>query len=91
MSLAMLFKCILKKWNLSISELLIVSFAGTIRGSVAFALILTIDNSEKDKDIYIIKSSVLIMVFATTIVLGALMPQLIKCFLKGDKNQDTEE
>jgi len=31
-----------KKWNVSFYELLIISVAGVIRGSVAFALILTI-------------------------------------------------
>lgn len=41
--LSMLFKLFYKqKWTVSNNELSIVSIAGTIRGSVAFALILTI-------------------------------------------------
>lgn len=40
--LSYLVKICMKKWNVSFYELLIVSVAGVIRGSVAFALILTI-------------------------------------------------
>lgn len=42
----MLFKLFYKhKWTVNNSELSIVSIAGTIRGSVAFALILTIESN----------------------------------------------
>jgi hypothetical protein len=40
--LTFLCKIFMKKWNVSYYELAIISMAGTIRGSVAFALILTI-------------------------------------------------
>lgn len=44
--LSMLFKLFYKqKWTVNNSELSIVSIAGTIRGSVAFALILTIESN----------------------------------------------
>lgn len=73
-------------------ELLIVTVAGVIRGSVAFALILTIENPEDNdtnKGVFIVKSSVLLMVFITTIFLGAIMPSFISCTLKRDsKNQN---
>jgi hypothetical protein len=45
----MLFKLINKKWTVTYKELSVVSIAGTIRGSVAFALILTIEGDEHDK------------------------------------------
>lgn len=84
-------KCFNKGWNVTNYELLIVTVAGVIRGSVAFALILTIENPENhdaNKGVYIVKSSVLLMVFITTIFLGAIMPSFIAGCLKRDqKNQ----
>ena len=68
---------------------MIVSIAGTIRGSVAFALILTIENHDESPEIYIVKSSVLIMVFITTILLGAGMPSIITKLLSFDKPKPT--
>jgi hypothetical protein len=74
-----------KSWKVNIYELGIIWFAGVIRGSVAFALILTVDEPHDDphvrREVQIIKSSVLFIVFITTIVLGALMPGFIKCSL----------
>jgi Mg/Co/Ni transporter MgtE len=76
-----------KKWTVSYKELSIVSIAGTIRGSVAFALILTIEADEHDEHSYnqvsIVKSTTLVMVCVTTIILGALMPFFVKKFLGG--------
>ena len=43
--LSYLVKMCMKKWKVSFYELLIISFAGTIRGSVAFALILKLDHN----------------------------------------------
>lgn len=81
--LSMLFKLFKKeKWKVSNKELSIVTLAGTIRGSVAFALILTIEDTENNKDqVSVIKSTTLIMVCLTTIILGALMPKFIHFFL----------
>lgn len=80
-----------KSWKVNIYELGIIWFAGIIRGSVAFALILTLDENVDDKnirrEIQIIKSSVLFIVFITTIVLGALMPTYIKCSLNRASKQ----
>jgi sodium/hydrogen exchanger-like protein 6/7/sodium/hydrogen exchanger 8 len=73
-----------KKWTVSNNELSIVSIAGTIRGSVAFALILTIESNDENKDqVSVIKSTTLTMVCFTTILLGGLMPKFIKFFLGG--------
>lgn len=79
--------CYKEKWTVSNSELSIISIAGTIRGSVAFALILTIESTSENKDqVSVIKSTTLTMVCLTTIVLGGLMPRFIKCFLStGDE------
>lgn len=69
----------------------IISMAGTIRGSVAFALILTIEaHQQKDEaTVQIIKSTVLLMVFLTTIVLGAIMPSFVTfCISRDNKGKD---
>jgi NhaP-type Na+/H+ or K+/H+ antiporter len=60
----------------------VVCASGTIRGSVALALILTIEgNHDTENQVSIIKSTVLIMVCLTTIVLGGLMPKCISFFM----------
>lgn len=41
--LTFIFKLCMKKWEVSLYELLIITVAGIIRGSVAFALILTLE------------------------------------------------
>jgi sodium/hydrogen exchanger-like protein 6/7/sodium/hydrogen exchanger 8 len=80
--LSILFKLIFKKWRVSKNELTVVTLAGTIRGSVAFALILTIESDDENHDqVSVIKSTTLIMVCLTTIILGALMPRFINCLL----------
>jgi NhaP-type Na+/H+ or K+/H+ antiporter len=73
-------------------ELLIVTVAGVIRGSVAFALILTIENpgSGEETGVFIVKSSVLLLVFITTIFLGAIMPSFISACLKRDEKNQKE-
>ena len=78
-----------KKWNVSFYELLIITVAGIIRGSVAFALILTLDK-KTEGGVSMIQSSVLLMVFITTISLGAVMPSFITGCLKRDKPKELE-
>lgn len=86
--LSILFKLIFKKWRVSKNELTVVTLAGTIRGSVAFALILTIESDDENHDqVSVIKSTTLIMVCLTTIILGALMPRFIHCFLGDPHDQ----
>ena len=71
-----------KKWKVNFYELGIVWFAGIIRGSVAFALILTVpEYTGLEEEVQIIKSGVLIIVLLTTVILGAAMPFFIKCSL----------
>ncbi len=67
----------------------IMSFAGSIRGAIAFGLAISIDSkNQKIKEVLV--SSTLVLVFITTIIFGGLMPFMIK-FLKSftpkDENQ----
>lgn len=48
--LTLIFKLFMKKWSISFYELLIITVAGVIRGSVAFALILTLGDPEKGSE-----------------------------------------
>lgn len=75
-------------WSVDPAELAIVWFAGAIRGSVAFALILTIDSAIVDQPhlIELLRSSVLAIVFLTTIIGGGAMPCYINFMLARSKN-----
>jgi NhaP-type Na+/H+ or K+/H+ antiporter len=64
---------------MKISEKGVMSAAGSIRGAIAFGLAISIDTSNRvAKEVLI--SSVLLLVFFTTIVFGALMPLFIRVF-----------
>ena len=66
----------------------IMSCAGSIRGAIAFGLAISIDTSNKlHKEILV--TSTLILVFFTTIVLGAMMPLLINLMKKLDFDDDS--
>lgn len=79
---------LMKKWTITNKELSIVAVGGTIRGSVAFALILTIEPSATNANqVSVIKSTTLGLVCFTTIVLGGLMPRIISCFLGKSKSE----
>lgn len=86
--LAFIFKFCMN-WKVPNNELSVVCASGTIRGSVALALILTIDGGDNNSKVSIIKSTVLIMVCITTIVLGGVMPKLISYFM-GQKSHISE-
>lgn len=80
----------MKKWRIRYKDLSIVAVGGTIRGSVAFALILTIEANQANKDqVSVIKSTTLGLVCFTTIVLGGLMPKIIKCILGEEMGKNT--
>ena len=65
----------------------IMSCAGSIRGAIAFGLAISIETSNKlHKEILV--TSTLILVFFTTIVLGAMMPLLINLMKKLDFDDD---
>jgi NhaP-type Na+/H+ or K+/H+ antiporter len=88
--LNLIFKSCMKKWRIRYKDLSIVAVGGTIRGSVAFALILTIEANQANKDqVSVIKSTTLGLVCFTTIVLGGLMPKIIKCILGDEMGKNT--
>jgi hypothetical protein len=75
------------KWRLSIWDLSIIWFAGLIRGSIAYALIQSVEpndseNDEEKENVEILKTTILILVVGTTIILGGLMPFYIKINLR---------
>jgi len=63
------------------SEKSIMTFAGSIRGAIAFGLAISID-SKNQKIKQVLVSSTLVLVFITTILFGGLMPIVIR-FFKG--------
>lgn len=82
-----------KSWKLSCRELNVICYSGIVRGSVAFALILTVDGSNpaEANQVQILKSTVLFMVFFTTIVMGGFMPLVIKYSLKDETKRSLED
>ncbi|KAL4484481.1 hypothetical protein ABPG74_019658 [Tetrahymena malaccensis] len=73
-----------KTWSVNIYELLIIWFSGLIRGAVAFALIITVEKELND----VVISTILFIVFFTTVVLGAFMPFYIQFFIKKMNSSD---
>lgn len=65
-----LFWHVFKGFPLKINELAMIWMGGSIRGSIAFALILSINTEHRD----LLKATVLGMVVFTTIIHGAFMP-----------------
>lgn len=61
-----------------------MSFAGSIRGAIAFGLAISIDTPNRE----ILISGTLVLVFITTILFGALMPNVFKYFKSGEISQD---
>jgi hypothetical protein len=83
-----IFRRLIKKWTIDMKDLSIVAVGGTIRGSVAFALILTIEaNKDNSNQVSVIKSTTLGLVCITTIVLGGIMPKFIS-YVLGDKRPE---
>jgi sodium/hydrogen exchanger 3 len=68
-------------FSFSKNDQMITSFAGCIRGAIAFGLAMSIPCGEDEKNIKeMITSSTLILVFFTTILFGALMSSIVKFF-----------
>ena len=78
-----------KSFKLKTSQKGIMSYAGSIRGAIAFGLALGIETSNKsNKEVLI--SSTLILVFFTTVFFGALMPLMIRLLKKLDKDDSNQ-
>ena len=84
--LSFFFTKVLKLENFKIkdSDKGIMSFAGSIRGAIAFGLAISIDTPNRE----ILISGTLVLVFITTILFGALMPNVFKYFKSGEISQD---
>ena len=66
---------------------MITSFAGCIRGAIAFGLAMSLSNGYKNDDkITMLTSSTLILVFFTTILFGAFMSSIVKFFSSKKRN-----
>lgn len=65
-------------WNLDIYEIILIIIAGSIRGSVAFALILLMTGSNAD----LLQVTTYILLMILTIILGGLMPVILKFILR---------
>ena len=64
-------------FNLKTSKKCILTFSGTIRGAVSFALAISISSpNEINREVLI--SSVIYIVFITTVILGGFMPIIFK-------------
>jgi len=69
------------EFSFSKNEQIITSFAGCIRGAIAFGLAMSLKNeNKKDEITQMLTSSTLILVFFTTILFGAFMSSIVKCF-----------
>ena len=69
-------------------ELLFISYAGLIRGAIAFGLVLRIEPNIKEKDVIV--TTALTLVIITTLLFGSLMP-LVQRWLVPHKPEDTKE
>ena len=69
----LIYMCFKKKFELDIYELIVIFFSGTIRGAIAFGLVLSVNS----KNVKVIKSTCLILVLFTTVVLGGMMGLVI--------------
>ena len=73
--------CNIKSLNISLtkSEKTIMTLSGFIRGAIAFGLAISV-NASSDKIKQTLVSSTLVIVFITTIVIGGVLPCVIKAF-----------
>lgn len=72
--------------KLTLKEQLFISYAAMIRGAVAFALVLNIEDSWQHKEIVV--SSTIMLIILTTIVFGSTTALAGK-FLLGDSNKNS--
>jgi NhaP-type Na+/H+ or K+/H+ antiporter len=84
-------RCCFKKKTIKVNELLFITYAGMIRGAIAFALVLKIpyngevdvdcgDNCYSQKNYELVVSTTLMLVMLTTLIFGTFM-DLVQKFL----------
>lgn len=71
--------------ELSFNEAIFLYCGGMIRGAIAFGLVLRLDHSLPNRQVIITTS--LVLVIATTLLFGTLMPILTKVLLGGGKDE----
>ena len=67
------------KPRVSFKENLFIYFAGMIRGAIAFALVLNIDDSVQNRSVIV--TTTLTLVLVTTLLFGTIMPLLTRFLL----------
>lgn len=92
------FRCCFKKKTIKFSELLFITYAGMIRGAIAFALVLRIPYCKTPEDegciskvnYDVLVSSTLILVVITTLAFGNFMGK-VQSILVPENPEDEEE
>jgi NhaP-type Na+/H+ or K+/H+ antiporter len=69
--------------GIPIKELVFISYAGMIRGAVAFGLVLRIDEHVPNRPVIVTTSLSLVVI--TTVFMGSTVSTLAKCLFKLDK------
>ena len=64
------------RFKVSLVDQTIMFVAGSIRGAIAFGLVLTMHVDQNKKEV--LQTTILLLVFSTTIVLGGVIPFVIK-------------
>ena len=77
------------KSGIKFKDLIFISYAGTIRGAVAFGLVLRIDESVEHRSVIVTTS--LALVCFTTIVMGATVATVQKCLFGKPKHGENIE
>jgi NhaP-type Na+/H+ or K+/H+ antiporter len=72
-----------------LKELVFIGYGGLIRGAIAFALVLHINEGIKDKSVII--TTTLILVVITTVFFGGLMPLVQSKLLTSEVKAAGEE
>ena len=66
------------KSSINFKQLCFIAFAGLIRGAIAFALVLKLDeNYVPEKNVIV--TTTLILVALTTVIFGTIMPLVQRC------------
>ena len=85
-----------KKADVSMRELIFISYGGMIRGAIAFGLVLKIpegpqEDGEAFKERGVIVTTTLAVVIITTVLFGMFMPVVQKCLVPTGSAQPEEE
>lgn len=81
------------KKTVTLREITFISYAGMIRGAIAFGLVLRLQEYEgiEHASSQIITTTALTLVVLTTIVFGSLMPMVQRCLVPSAEKPDHDE